>query len=128
MGQQRQQLTALTAVGEQHNNVIGSHNPQIPMQGIEGIEIEGHQANRGECGRDLAGHDPAFTHTCDDQLGALLAAVLQQIQGGLGLIGPQLSGRVQQRLGFLLQHRGQRIHRRPSKEDLKLRRFSDYSL
>jgi len=48
--------------------------------------------------------------------------VLQQIQGGLSLIGPQLSGRIHQSLGFLLQHRGQGIQRRPSKkEDPKFR-------
>ena len=122
MGQQRQQLTALATIREQQHHIVRPHDPEIPMQGIEGIEVEGHQANRGEGGSDLAGDDAAFAHTGHHQLGALLTAVLKQVQSGFRLIGLQLISRIQQRLGFLLQDRGQGVHRRPFNNGLKLKR------
>ena len=59
------------------------------MEGVEGIEINGHQANGGKGGSDLAGNDAAFAHAGNHQLAPLAMAELKQLQGSLHL------GRVQ---------------------------------
>ena len=59
------------------------------MQRIEGVEIEGHQADRGKSGGDLPGHDSAFAHTRDHELGFAIRAKLQKLEGVLDLIALQ---------------------------------------
>lgn len=59
------------------------------MQGIKGIEINGHEANGGEGGSDLAGNDAALAHAGNHQLAPLAMAELKQLQGRFHL------GRVQ---------------------------------
>ena len=98
------------------------------MQSIQGIEVDGHEANGGEGGRNLAGHDAALADPGHHQLGALLTAALQAIKSGLSLIRPQLLGGIQKSLSFLLQDWGQGIHHRPIRNGLKLKRLERISL
>lgn len=44
------------------------------------------EADRGKGGSDLAGHDAAFAHAADHQLGAAFAASLQQDESILQLL------------------------------------------
>ena len=59
------------------------------MQGVERVEIKGHQADGGEGGRDFAGHNSAFTYTRDYKLGFAICAQLKQFQGFFDLIATE---------------------------------------
>lgn len=62
------------------------------MQGVEGVQVEGHQPDRGEGGGDLARHDAALAHPGDHQFGALVGAAVQQGQSGIHLLGIEAPG------------------------------------
>ena len=59
------------------------------MQGVERVEIKGHQADGGKGGRDFAGHNSAFAYTRDDKLGFAICAQLKQCQGFFDLIATE---------------------------------------
>ena len=77
------------------------------MQGVERVEIKGHQANGGERGRDLAGHNSAFAHTRDHKLGFAISAQLQQFQGFFDLIAPETFRSCGNGSGLFLQAAGE---------------------
>ena len=56
------------------------------MEGIHRVEEHGREAEGGKGGGDLAGHDAAFAHAADHQLGAAFAASLQQGESILQLL------------------------------------------
>ena len=92
VGQDRQQLFGFTAVGEQQGDVVGSHDAEIAVQGIDRIEKYGRKADGGKGGSDFAGNDAALAHTRKYELGAALAAPLQQFQSGLHLVAAEALG------------------------------------
>ena len=92
MGQHLQQFGCFTAVGQQQADVLGGHNPQIAMECVGGIEEQGHQPDRGEGGRDLAGHDAALAHTRNHQLGLAIGTSFQQSEGRFHLVAAQAFG------------------------------------
>ena len=59
------------------------------MQCVERVEIKSHQADGGEGGRDLAGHNSAFAHTSDYKFGFAICAKLQKLQRFFDLIAPE---------------------------------------
>ena len=72
------------------NHIICSDNAEIAMQGVERVEIKGHQSDGGESGCDLSGHDSAFAHTFDHKLGFAISAQLQQCQAFFDLIASEM--------------------------------------
>ena len=60
------------------------------MQGVERVEIKGHQSDGGESGCDFSGHDSAFAHTFDHKLGFAISAQLQQCQAFFDLIASEM--------------------------------------
>ena len=86
MGEHLQQLGCFAAVGKQQADVFRGHNAQITVQGIEGIEEQGHQADGRKRRCDLAGHDAALADTGDHELRFAVRAAFQQGQGGLDLV------------------------------------------
>ena len=107
VGQDLQQFLGLAAVGEQQGDVVGGHHAQVAVQGVEGIEVDGHQANRGEGGGDLAGDDAALAHAGDHQLGPPVGAGLQQLQGPFHLSRVQSLGAGRDRGRLLDQAAGE---------------------
>ena len=110
MRQHRQQFFALSTIGEQQNNIIAGHDPKITMECIQGVEVEGHQANRCEGGSNLAGDDAALAHTRDHQLGALIATPLKQRKGCLALFLTKPRSCAPEGFGLLMQHFSERVH------------------
>ena len=49
------------------------------MKGIEGIEIKGHQADRGKGGGDLACNNATLAHAGDHKLALAVGTALQQL-------------------------------------------------
>ena len=77
------------------------------MQGIGGVEEQGHEPDRGKGGRDLAGHNSAFAHTGDHQLGLAICAAFQQCEGCFYLVAAQPLCSCGDRRGFLLKAAGE---------------------
>ena len=107
VGQHLEQLARFATIGEQQADVVGSYHAQIPVQGIEGIEVEGHQADGGKGGGDLAGHDAALAHAGDHQLGFAIRTAFQEGQGSFHLINAQTISRSSDGGRFLLQAAGE---------------------
>ncbi|CAI8166540.1 MAG: Uncharacterised protein [Synechococcus sp. CC9902] len=103
MGEHLQQLRCFTTVGEQQADVLLRHHPEISVQGIGGIKEEGHQADGGKGGCDLARHDAALAHASDHKLGFAIGAAFQQAQGRFHFIAAQPFRCRGDGGGFLLQ-------------------------
>ena len=84
-----QKFAGLTAVLEQKAYIVRCYDAEVAMQCIEGVEIEGHQADRGEGGGSFPGHDSTFTYTRDYEFGLPIRAISQKGQGVLDLIAVQ---------------------------------------
>ena len=82
------------------------------MQGIKGIEVEGHEADGGEGRGDLARHDAAFPNACDHKLGLAFGTALQQGQGCFHLLTAESFRCGGDRRGFLLEAAGESRQRR----------------
>ena len=96
------QFRGFAAVGEQQANVLRGNHTEIAMQGIGGVEEQGHQPDRGEGGGDLAGDDAAFADSADHQLRFAISTVSSTIRAA-HLIAVQPLRRGSDGGGFLLQ-------------------------
>ena len=86
MRQHLQQFSGFSAVRQQQAHVLRCNHPEVAVQGIGGVEEQGHQADRRKSSRNLSGHDAAFADAGDHQLRFAIGATLQQRQGSLHLL------------------------------------------
>ena len=77
------------------------------MQGIQGVEVDGHQPDGGKCGGNLAGHNAALAHAGDHQLGPPFGAPIQQAEGGLDLGAVEAGGCRRDGRGFFQETAGE---------------------